>query len=57
VPLGSRQLGRDAHGAEVVADELGGASGVGVVVRLGRDAGDADQVLERLLEASRCASR
>ena len=36
VPLGLDQLGVQAHRGEVVADELGGAAGVGVVVGLAR---------------------
>ena len=49
---GRDQLGREADLPEVVADELGGTPGVGVVVRLGADAGDAEQGLELLLEVA-----
>ena len=52
VALGLDQLGLQAHRGEVVADELGGAAGVGVVVGLGADAGDPEQGLELLLEVA-----
>ncbi len=50
VPRGLDEVGVEATGPEVVADELGRATGVGVVVRLGADGRDADEGLELLLE-------
>lgn len=44
------QGGVDTESLEVVADELGGAEGIGVVIGLGADAGNAKQGLELLFE-------
>ena len=48
--LGLDQLGLEAHGGQVVADQHGGPPGVGVVVGLGADARNPEQGLELLLE-------
>ena len=50
VPLGGDQLGFQPHRRQVVADEVGRSPSVGVVIRLGADAGNPDQVLELLFE-------
>ncbi len=48
--LGFDQLGLEAHGRQVVADEGRRPPRVGVMVRLGTDAGNPDQGLELFLE-------
>ena len=50
VLLGFDQLGLEAHGRQVVADQGRGPARVGVVVGLGADARNPDQGLELLLE-------
>ena len=57
VSLGLDQLGFEPHRDEVVADELGGAAGVIVVIRLALTLGMRSRLLSWSSNASRCDSR
>ena len=50
VPLGRDQLGLEPHRRQVVPDEFRRPASVGVVIGLGADAGNPDQVLELLFK-------